>query len=94
MQTKSTKLKYNFYQTQIAAMHESGTHDWWKHMKTIMRLKTDGNSCMQGLANKTTDGDCSLLANTMNDFFVSVSTGVDRWGTASPPPTFQGGGTA
>ena len=27
----ASKLKYNFYQTQIAAMHESGSHDWWKH---------------------------------------------------------------
>ena len=71
-------LKYNFYQTQIAAMHESGSHDWWKHMKTIMGLKTNGKSCMQGLANKTTDGDCGLLANIMNDFFVSVSDHLPR----------------
>ena len=42
-------------------------------MKTIMGLKTNGKSCMQGLANKTTDGDCGLLANTMNDVFVSAS---------------------
>ena len=42
-------------------------------MKTIMGLKTNGNSCMQGLANQTTDGDCGVPANTINDFFVSVS---------------------
>ena len=59
-------------------MHESGSHDWWKHMKTIMGLKTNGKSCMQGLANKTTDGDCGLLANTMNYFFVSVSDHLPR----------------
>ena len=50
-------------------------------MKTIMGLrlvKTNGNSCMQGLANKTTNGDCGLLANTMNDFFVSVSDHLPR----------------
>ena len=28
---------------------------------------------MQGLANKTTDGDYGLLANTMNDFYMSMS---------------------
>ena len=72
------KFKYNFYQTQIAAVHESGSHDWWKHMKTIMGLKTTGNSSMQGLANKTTDGDCGLLANTMNDLFVSMSDHLPR----------------
>ena len=27
------ELKYTFYQTQIEAMHESGSHDWWKHTK-------------------------------------------------------------
>ena len=52
-----SKHNYNFYQTQIAAMHESGSHDWWRHMKTIMGLETNGKSCMQGLANKTTDSD-------------------------------------
>ena len=29
----ASKLKYNFYQKQIAAMHESESHDWWKHRK-------------------------------------------------------------
>ena len=47
-------------------------------MKTIMGLITNGNSCIQGLANKTTDGDCGLLANTMNGFLVSVSDHLRR----------------
>ena len=47
-------------------------------MQTIMGLKINGKSCMQGLANKTTDGDCGLLANTMDDFFVSVSDHLPR----------------
>ncbi|KAK2172865.1 hypothetical protein NP493_923g00003 [Ridgeia piscesae] len=59
-------------------MHESESHDWWKHMKTILGLKTNGKSCMQGLANKTTHGDYGLLANTMNDCFVSVSDHLPR----------------
>ena len=60
-------------------MHESGFHDWWKHTKTtIMGLKTNGNSYMQGLANKSKDGDCGLLANTTNDFFVCVSDHLPR----------------
>ena len=71
----ASKRKYIFYQTQIKAKHESGSHDWWKHMKTVMGLKfkTNGNSCMEDLANKATEGDCGLLANTMNDFFVFAS---------------------
>ncbi|KAK2173191.1 hypothetical protein NP493_893g00004 [Ridgeia piscesae] len=47
-------------------------------MKIIMGLKTNGKSCIQGLANKIMDGDCGLLANTMNDFFVSVSDHLPR----------------
>ena len=77
----ASKHKYTFYQTQIEAMHESGSHVWWKHMKTIMELKTNSNSSMQGLANKTTDGDCGLLANTINDFFVFVSDHLPRLNT-------------
>ena len=45
-------------------------------MKTIMRLKTNGT--MQGVANKTTGGGCDLQANTMNDFFVSLSDHLPR----------------
>lgn len=74
----ASKLKYNFYQTQIAALNELGSHDWWKNMKKIMGLKTNDNSCMQGLANKTTNGDCALLASRMNEFFVSVSEHLPR----------------
>ena len=74
----ASKLKYNFYQTQIAAMYESGSNDCWMHKKTIMGLKTNGNSCMEGLANKTTDGDCCILASTMNDLFVYVSDHIPR----------------
>ena len=33
---------------------------------------------MQGLANKTTDGDCGLLDSTMNEFFVSVNDHLPR----------------
>ena len=47
-------------------------------MKIIMGLKTNGKSCIQGLANKIMNGDCGLLANTMNDFFVSVSDHLPR----------------
>ena len=47
-------------------------------MKTIIGLKTKGNSCMQGLANKTTYGECGLLASTMTDFFVFVSDNLPR----------------
>ena len=33
---------------------------------------------MQGLANKVADGNCEMLANNMNEFFVSVSEHLPR----------------
>ena len=36
---------------------------------------------MQDLANKTKDGDCSILVSTMSDFFVSVSEHLPRLNT-------------
>ena len=54
-------------------MHESGSQHWWKHMKKLMGLDRNVNYGMQGLTNETANGDCGLLANIINEFFVSVS---------------------
>ena len=48
---------------------------------TIMELKTNESECMQSLPNKTTDGDCGLLVNTIIEFFVSVSDHLSRLNT-------------
>ena len=74
----TAKLKFEFYHTRIEAMHESGTKNWWTHMKKIMGQKTTDKSNVQSLANKTTDGNIELLASKMNDFFVSVSEHLPR----------------
>ena len=66
----TAKLKFEFYQTRIAAMHEPGTKNRWKNMKKLMGQKTTDPSNVQSLANKTTDGNVELLASKMNDFFV------------------------
>ncbi|KAK2159305.1 hypothetical protein NP493_1729g00008 [Ridgeia piscesae] len=59
-------------------MHESGSHDRWKHTKKIMGLTRNNNSCIQDQANKTTDGDCGLMASTMNKLFVPVNDQLPR----------------
>ena len=74
----SARLKLEFYQKQILAITESGSRDWWKNMKKIMGLNVNSNSCIEQLANKTTNGDCTELANKMNDFFLSVSEHLPR----------------
>ena len=74
----SARLKLDFYQRQILAITESGSRDWWKNMKKIMGLDGNSNSCIEQLANKTTNGDCTELANKMNDFFLSVSEHLPR----------------
>ena len=74
----TAKLKFEFYQTRIEAMHESGTKHWWENMNKLMGQKTTDTSNVQSLANKTTDGNVELLASKMNDFFVSVSEHLPR----------------
>ena len=74
----SARLTLEFYQKQILAIAESGSRDWWKNMKKIMGLNVNSNSCIEQLANKTTNGDCTELANKMNDFFLSVSEHLPR----------------
>ena len=47
-------------------------------MKKLMGIESNDNSNIQGLANTTVGGNCGLLANNMNDFFVSVSDHLPR----------------
>ena len=59
----ASKLRHEFYQTHIASLTGAGSHDWWKHMKTIMGHKTSGKSSMQGVAVKIANGDYGILAD-------------------------------
>ena len=74
----SVRLKFEFYQKHMLAITESGSRDWWKNMKKIMGLNVNSNSCIEQLANNTTNGDCTELANSMNDFFLSVTDHLPR----------------
>ena len=80
----ASKLRHDFYQTHIASLTAAGSHDWWKHMKTIMGLKTSGNACMQGVTNNIANGDYGILADRMNDFLISVSDKLPRLKTDNP----------
>ena len=74
----ATKLRYDFYQKHVTALSDTGSHDWWKNMKKLMGIEANDSSKMQGLANKVADGNCEMLANSMNEFFVSVSEHLPR----------------
>ena len=74
----SARLKFEFYQKHILAITESGSRDWWKNMKKIMGLNANSKSFIEQLANKTTNGDCTELANRMNDLFLSVGEHLPR----------------
>ena len=65
----ATKLRYDFYHKHVTALRDTGSHDWWKNMKKLMGIETNDSSKMQGLANNVADGNCEILANSMNDFF-------------------------
>ena len=72
------QLRQQFYQSKIASMEESSTPDWWKQMKRLMGTSCEGNSEMQGLVNKHTEGDMCSLVNSVNELFVSVSEDLPR----------------
>ena len=72
------KLRQRFYQSKIAALEDTSSNDWWKHMKNLTGASSSNTNEMQGLANKCTGGDMTLLVNSMNDFFVSVSADLPR----------------
>ena len=80
----ASKLRHEIYQTHIASLTEAGSHDWWKHMKTIMGHKTNGNSSMQGIADKIANGDYGILADRTNDFLISVSDKLPRLKKITP----------
>ena len=66
----SPKLRQRFYQSKIAALEETSSNDWWKHMNNLMGAPCSNTNEMQGLANNCTEGDMTQLVNFMNDFFV------------------------
>ena len=72
------KLRQRFYQSKIAALEETSSNDWWKHMKNLMGASSSNTNEMQGLANKFTGGNMTQLVNSRNDFFVSVSADLPR----------------
>ena len=72
------QLRQQFYQSRIDSMEESSTRDWWKHMKRLMGTSCNGNSEMQGLVSKHTEGDMCSLVNSKNELFVSVSEDLPR----------------
>ena len=47
-------------------------------MKKLMGIEAIDNSKMQGLSNKVAYGNCEMLANSMNNFVVSVSEHLPR----------------
>ena len=75
---EAARLRHRFYQSKIVALEDSTSRDWWKHMKSLMGISGSSNKELVGLANSHTNGDITALANTINDFFVSVSSGLTR----------------
>ena len=47
-------------------------------MKKLMGTSCEGNSDMQGLANKHTEGNMCSLIKSINELFVSVSEDLQR----------------
>ena len=55
-----------------------------------MGIETNDSSKMQGVTNKVADGNCEILANSMNDFFLSVSEHLSRLNVDNEVFTVEG----
>ena len=53
-------------------------------MRNLMDVSSGNTNEMQGLANKSTNGDMTKLIISMNDFFVSVSGNLPRLQPSHP----------
>ena len=86
----ATKLRYDIYHKHVTALRDTGFHDWWENMNKLMGIETNDSSKRQGLANKVADGNCEILANSMNDLFVSVSEHLPRLNVDNEVFTVEG----
>ena len=55
-----------------------------------MGIETNDGSKMHGLANKVADGNCEILANSINDFLLSVSEHLPRLNVDNEVFTVEG----
>ena len=81
---KRKSLRRNFYQKTIDQLEESDSKSWWKTVKQLLGLKTQ-NSALQRLAIDSFGGNCTLLANAINNAFVEVSADLEPL----EPPTYN-----
>ena len=70
------KLRHRFYQSNIAALEETSSKDWWKHMKNLMGAPSSNTNEMHGLANKCTEGNITQL--------YVLEYGLPAWHTSLP----------
>ena len=65
------KLESNFYNNKVAKLKDSDSKNWWRNMKELLGL-SNKRGPLDSLANAECDGDQSILANRINNFFASV----------------------
>ena len=67
-------LRKRFYSEKIDSLTASDNKQWWKHIKYITGMsKSSSNQPMVSLANETSQGDLSKLAEQIIEFYTSVS---------------------
>ena len=67
------KLEKSFYNRKVEHLRTSSRHDWWKHMKELLGLKSNSTQPLQTLAMSTSEGNMDRFVQQVNDFFQSVS---------------------
>jgi len=64
----ANKLRKNYFETKVEQLHTSDPHQWWTKTKRLLKLP-DSNP----FANLDCQDSPDKLAETINNFFVSVS---------------------
>ena len=67
-QRMANKLRKNYFETKVEQLHTSDPHQWWTRTKRLLKLP-DSNP----FANLDCQDSPDKLAETINNFFVSVS---------------------
>ncbi len=78
IQYLAKQLRRKFYQSRVSALQDRSPREWWKHIKSLMGQSVQRHSELQGLANELSDGNMEALAESINQFMVSVNEELPR----------------
>ena len=81
-------LQARYHDTEVAKLYSEDSGKWWRSIKLLAGMECSDSSILT-LANNLTGGDLHDLAEMANDYFVSVSQGLNRLTPSRPSTDFN-----